>query len=74
MPMLRRLFSAFSALSLLLCVAAAVMWARSHRVGDTYLLERLHHVVTAAGASSGGGAITSSCITFESISWRTFSL
>ena len=35
--MLRRLFTLLSALSLLLCVATAVMWVRSYRVGDTYV-------------------------------------
>jgi hypothetical protein len=36
--MLRRLFTVLSALSLLLCVAAVVLWVRSHRTVD--LLQR----------------------------------
>lgn len=32
--MLRRLFTVLSAVSLLLCVAAVVLWVRSYSVGD----------------------------------------
>ncbi len=36
--MLRRLFTVTSALSLLLCIAAVVLWVRSYRVGDAFSL------------------------------------
>ena len=37
--MLRRLFMALSALSLLLCVAVCVLWVRSYRVGEAVYRE-----------------------------------
>jgi hypothetical protein len=35
LPMIRRLFTVLSALSLLLCVAVVVLWVRSYRVNET---------------------------------------
>ena len=54
--MRRRLFTCFSALSLLLCVAVCALWVRSHWVGHTWQVElgsgvrqRLIAVSSAAG-------------------------
>ena len=41
--MRRKLFALCSALSLLLCVAAAVFWARSYVVMDALVRERVAH-------------------------------
>jgi hypothetical protein len=49
--MLRRLFTLLSALSLLLCLAVAVLWVRSYWRSDVLQFpDRLHVVMTSPGA------------------------
>jgi hypothetical protein len=49
--MLRRLFTVLSALSLLLCVATAVLWVRSYQVGDSVFLSGGERIVIVSSAS-----------------------
>jgi hypothetical protein len=53
--MLRRLFTLLSALSLLLCAAAAVLWVRSQRATDEFRLPLDHH---RWRISSTGGSLS----------------
>lgn len=48
----RRLLNFLTALSLLLCVATAVLWVRSYRVGDRWLLDWRVAVVASSGQVS----------------------
>ena len=55
----RHAFTVLSALSLLLCVAACVLWVRSHRVEDSVKCVKPvrtdGHQVTAHAATGKGG-------------------
>ena len=63
-PHLRNLFNAATLLSLLLCIAAAVLWIRSYRVYDFYVGQRFYSTQTGAGcvrqtySSLGRGGFT----------------
>ena len=63
--MLRRLFTLFSALSLVLCVLLCVLWVRSYWVGDRLSHGQSQHPYTYWEVASFSGALRVSKFTFE---------
>jgi hypothetical protein len=56
---IRRLFHGASAMSLLLCVVAVVLWARSFRVQDVVVWQEADHVFVRSPVCAIAGWATS---------------